>query len=174
MLITVQGTNYISHITCKNIQPTTNYGWTSTHNKYKPSRRSHTNINATSISKRNYKPNVLKDCHTLYGLLCNSPLIPIVLSLYNLVLPWVRSAIHLGHQITTDEDTSADILSSKAIFITKAHELRQELGDQNPEVFIRLVQIYLTSMYGSNLWDLYHNSAGKLFSAWNTLIKKLI
>ena len=102
----------------------------------------------------------------------NSPVIPIMLSLYNLVLPWVRSAIHLGHQITTDEDTSADILSSKAIFITKAHELRQELGDQNPEVFIRLVQIYLTSMYGSNLWDLYHNSAGKLFSAWNTLIKK--
>ena len=101
----------------------------------------------------------------------NSPVIPIMLSLYNLVLPWVRSAIHLGHQITTDEDTSADILSSKAIFITKVHELRQELGDQNPEVFIRLVQIYLTSMYGSNLWDLYHNSAGKLFSAWNTLIK---
>ena len=51
----------------------------------------------------------------------NSPVIPIMLSLYNLVLPWVRSAIHLGHQITTDEDISADILSSKAIFIIKDH-----------------------------------------------------
>ena len=66
MLITVQRANYASHNTCKNIHPTTNYGWTYTHNKYKPSRRSHTNINATSISKRNYKPNVLKECHTLY------------------------------------------------------------------------------------------------------------
>ena len=91
--------------------------------------------------------------------------------LYNLVLPWVKSVIHLGHQITTDEDTSADILSKKAIFNTKVHELRQELGDQKPEVFLRLVQTYLTSMYGSNLWDLYHSSAVKLFSAWNFLIK---
>ena len=49
--------------------------------------------------------------------------------------------------------------------------MRQELGDQHPEVFISLVQIYLTSMYGSNLWDLYHSSAEKLFSAWNFLIK---
>ena len=26
-------------------------------------------------------------------------------------------------------------------------------------------------MYDSNLWDLYHPSANKLFSAWNSLIK---
>ena len=26
-------------------------------------------------------------------------------------------------------------------------------------------------MYGSNLWDLYHPSANKLFSAWNYMIK---
>ena len=49
--------------------------------------------------------------------------------------------------------------------------MRQEFGDQYPEVFIKLVQIYLTNMYGSNLWDLYHLSADKLFLAWNFLIK---
>ena len=97
---------------------------------------------------------------------------PTRLSLYNLTLPWVKSATHLGHTITIDENTSTDILSNKAIFNTKVHELRQELGDQHPEVFIGLVQTYLTSMYGSNLWDLYHNSANRLFSAWNFLIKE--
>ena len=101
----------------------------------------------------------------------NITVVPAMLSLYDLVLPWVESAIHLGHQITKDEDSSKAILSSKAIFNSKVHELRQELGDQYPEVFISLVQVYLTSMYGSNLWDLYHVSAEKMFSAWNFFIK---
>lgn len=101
----------------------------------------------------------------------NIDVVPAMLVLYDLQLPWVTSAIHLGHIINTEEDTSADILSHKAIFNTKVHELRQELGDQHPEVFISLVQTYLTSMYGSNLWDLYHSSADKMFSAWNFFIK---
>ena len=96
---------------------------------------------------------------------------PASLSLYNIMLPWVKSAIHLGHTITTHDVTNFDVLSHKAIFNSKVHELRQELGDQHPEVFISMVQTYLTSMYGSNLWELYHASANKLYSAWNFLIK---
>ena len=56
-------------------------------------------------------------------------------------------------------------------FISKVHVLRQELGDQHPEVFMKLVQLYLTSMYGSNLWNLFGDAAGKLYSAWNMLLK---
>ena len=93
------------------------------------------------------------------------------LSLYNIRIPWVKSAIHLGHLISTNEDTSADILRKRGEFISKIHELRQELGDQHPEVFMQLVQIYYTSMYGSNLWDLFSNSANKLFTSWNVLIR---
>ena len=73
--------------------------------------------------------------------------------------------------LASDNDTSVDILNHNAIFNTKVHEFHQELGDQHPEVFISLVQTYLTSMYGSNLWDLYSCSADKLYSAWNFLIK---
>lgn len=101
----------------------------------------------------------------------NVSVVPTMLTLYNLVLPWVDSALHLGHLITTEEDTSADILIRKGEFNSKVHELRQELGDQYPFVFIQLVRTYLTSMYGSNLWDLYHASAEKLYIAWNFLIK---
>ena len=101
----------------------------------------------------------------------NVNIVPAMLSLYDLSLPWVSTAVHLGHTFTTAEDTSADILSSKGLFNSKVHEFRQEFGDQHPVVFIKLVQIYLTSMYGSNLWDLYHPSANKLFSAWNSMIK---
>ena len=36
---------------------------------------------------------------------------------------------------------------------------------------MRLVQIYLSSMYGSNLWDLFSTSAEKLFVSWNVLLK---
>ena len=101
----------------------------------------------------------------------NVSVVPSMLKLYDLALPWVTSVIHLGHLITSVNDTSADILRNKSIFNTKVHELRQELGDQHPEVFLSLVQTYLTSMYGSNLWDLYHSSADKLYTAWNFLRK---
>ena len=34
-----------------------------------------------------------------------------------------------------------------------------------------LVTIYLTAMYGSNLWDLFSDSANKLFISWNNVIR---
>ena len=34
-----------------------------------------------------------------------------------------------------------------------------------------LVQIYLSSMYGSNLWDLFDCHAEKLYISWNVLIR---
>ena len=91
--------------------------------------------------------------------------------MYNFHLPWVNSAIYLGHLISQDGNSKHDILRRRGEFISKVHELRQELGDQHPDVFTRLVQMYLTSMYGSNLWNLFGEAAGKLYSAWSMLIK---
>lgn len=54
---------------------------------------------------------------------------PVRLSLYNLVLPWVNSAIHLGHLITSNENSSDNILRMRGEFISKTHELQQELGN---------------------------------------------
>ena len=36
---------------------------------------------------------------------------------------------------------------------------------------MKLVSIYLTSIYGSNLWDLFEDSADKLYKSWNIMIR---
>ena len=96
---------------------------------------------------------------------------PASLMLYNYVLPWVQSATHLGHIIHTKGTTDIDILKRRGEFIGKTHSLRQEFGAQNPIVFMRLVQTYLSSMYGSNLWDLYSAPADRLYTTWNILLR---
>ena len=85
----------------------------------------------------------------------------------------MESAIHLGHTICAGavENTSKFILSRRGEFVSKIHELQQELGNQHPHVFIRLVQTYLTSFFGSNLFNLYCDSAEKLYISWNIFIR---
>ena len=96
---------------------------------------------------------------------------PTCLKLYDLDVPWVKSAKHLGHTIHVDENSSHDLLIRRGEFIGKVHSFRQELGSQDPHVFLKLVQIYLGSMYGSNLWDLFSRHAEKLYTSWNILIR---
>ena len=36
---------------------------------------------------------------------------------------------------------------------------------------MKLVSIYLTSFYGSNLWDLFGDSAERLYSSWNIMVR---
>lgn len=96
---------------------------------------------------------------------------PVPITLNKLNLPWVESAKHLGYIINVKSNSNVDISSKKAIFLTKTYSLRQELGVQNPDVFMNLVQIYLCAMYGSCLWDLYSIEATSLFIKWNNLIR---
>ena len=86
-------------------------------------------------------------------------------------LPWVDSHEHLGHMIHKDESMCHDLLNKRGEFISKVHALRQEFGDQSPDVFMKLVNIYFNSMYGSNVWDLFGDAAQKLFVSWNVLIR---
>ena len=101
----------------------------------------------------------------------NIKLIPKVMKVYGSDIPWVQEAQHLGHTINADESTDHDLLKKRAIFISKIHALRQELGDQHPEVFNKLVYAYAGSFYGSNLWDLYTVTSSKLYSAWNRTLR---
>ena len=86
-------------------------------------------------------------------------------------MPWVDSHIHLGHLVHKDESMSHDTLCKRAEFISKVHALRQELGNQHPDVFMKLTSIYFTSFYGSNLWELYGDATRKLYITWNNTIK---
>ena len=36
---------------------------------------------------------------------------------------------------------------------------------------MKLVSIYLTSFYGSNLWDLFGDSAERLYASWNIMVR---
>ena len=91
--------------------------------------------------------------------------------MYNLPLPWVESYKHLGHILHIDESMSHDLLKKRTEFISSLHALRHEIGNQDPDVFMSLVYIYLISLYGSNLWDLYSTTADSLYSTWNIMIK---
>ena len=91
--------------------------------------------------------------------------------LYEKPLPWVDSHDHLGNLIHKNESMSPDLLCKRAEFISNVHSLNQELGGQDPRVLVKLARIYYCSFYGSNLWDLFHESANKLFSTWNSSIR---
>lgn len=101
----------------------------------------------------------------------NTKSVPASIILYGKPLPWVDFHSHLGHIIHKDQCTSHDLYSKRGEFISKVHSLRQELGDQEPEVFLKLVNIYFNSFYGSNLWDLFGAAANKVYTSWNVLIR---
>ena len=86
----------------------------------------------------------------------NSKLAPI--TLHDVNLPWWEETWpHLGHLFHCDQSPHHDLLKKRAQFIGKLHSFRQEFGNIDPLVYTRLVSVYLTSFYGSNLWDLYDN-----------------
>ena len=86
-------------------------------------------------------------------------------------LPWVDSWPHLGHILHIDESPCHDLLMKRGQFISKLHVFRQEFGNVDPIVYMELVSIYLSSFYGSNLWDLYGEDTEKLYKTWNIMIR---
>ena len=100
----------------------------------------------------------------------NTHMHPLNISLNGRDLPWVSSYKHLGHLLHDSEDWDHDLLLKRGTFIGGFHELQQELGLQDSSVMLRLVNTYITSFYGSSLWDLNSESSNKLWTAWNRMI----
>ena len=87
-------------------------------------------------------------------------------------LPTVLQWPHLGVMISTsDESFESDLDDKRKILIGKISSLQQELGDQDPAVFVKLVQIYFLHLYGSSLWDIYSENSTKLWTAWHKFVK---
>jgi len=86
-------------------------------------------------------------------------------------LPWVDNWPHLGNLLSKDESMHHDMLRKRGQFIGKLHSMKQEFGSIDPLVHMKLVKIYLTSFYGSNLWDLYDNNVQHLYSTWNVMVR---
>ena len=96
---------------------------------------------------------------------------PAKIELDGRLLPWVKSAKHLGNILERDNTFSVDIDMKRGKFIGKIHSLMQEFNYATPDVTSKILQIYTTSFYGSNLWNILGKSCEKLYKAWNVAIR---
>ena len=87
------------------------------------------------------------------------------------ILPFVETWPHLGFDLHKDESPDHDLMKKRGQFIGKLYAMRQQLGNIDPLVYTKLVSIYLTSFYGSPLWDLSSESANRLYSSWNIMTR---
>ena len=82
-------------------------------------------------------------------------------------LPWVESADHLGHCLSQMTNMDKDCMRSRAIFIKKTIEIREQLSFANPMQIMQAVQMLCSDAYGCMLWDLCSNKAEQLFRCRN-------
>ena len=62
-------------------------------------------------------------------------------------------------------DRDCDIKRSK--FVGKVHSLTQELHFASSDVVLNLLNVYCTSFFGSNCWNIFSNNCDRFFKAWN-------
>ena len=88
-------------------------------------------------------------------------------------LPWVDRVKHLGNMLESDNSMRADCLAKRGAFIGKVNSLLQEFCTVDHSVMVKLLRTYVTSFYGSNLWDVYSPEVTRIFSSWNVTIRNV-
>ena len=95
-------------------------------------------------------------------------------------LPWVESAKHLGNLLsskvnlgTYSPETKSDLLIKRAIFFEKVHQIKQQFGKYHPRLVLKLLSIYSTAFYGSDLWQINTEEYRKLVRSWNITCKMI-
>ena len=86
-------------------------------------------------------------------------------------LPWVESAVHLGHVLHQSGTMEKDIGSKRAGFIDETVHVRESFEFASPVEVLHAVKLYVGSHYGSMLWELGSDMARQYFNAWNTCVK---
>ena len=89
-------------------------------------------------------------------------------------LIWCKSVKHLGHHLTCCLSCDKDINVKKGQFIACVNNILTEFSFAHHNVKINLLNIYGTSFYGCQLWDLYGNAAKHLYTTWNVALRRLI
>ena len=69
---------------------------------------------------------------------------------------------HLGNLFQSDNSMTRDCKLKRAKFISIIHSLNQEFNFSEPTMVVKLYNIYASSVYGSNLWDLFSVNTKKL------------
>ena len=80
---------------------------------------------------------------------------PVSLQLYGVDLPWVTSAVHLGHELHQLGTMEHDAKVKRAIFIQNSTDIREMFEFAHPAQVLQAVNVYASHFYGSMLWNLY-------------------
>ena len=86
-------------------------------------------------------------------------------------LPWVPHVKHLGNTLQCDNSMQMDMAQKRGKLIGKLNSLSQEFHYVEPEVFVKILNIYAASFYGSSLWDLYSKGCERIYAVWNVAIR---
>ena len=88
-------------------------------------------------------------------------------------LQWVETVKHLGNILKSNNSMKRDCLAKRAQLIGKIHSLLQEFHYAEPAVILRILNIHVTSFYGSSIWDLYSKEVVRVFSTWNVTVRNI-
>ena len=88
-------------------------------------------------------------------------------------LPWVTQVKHLGYMLQADNSMKVDVAQKRGAFIGKINSLLQEFHFVNPDVMIKLMITYTTSLYGSNTWDQCSPDCQRLYTSYNLVIRQI-
>ena len=86
-------------------------------------------------------------------------------------LPWVESAVHLGHTLHQMTSMEKDCQRARAKFIDKNVQLREDLYFAKPDQILKAIQIFCSDAYGSMIWNLKSEASEQFFKSWNTSVK---
>ena len=86
-------------------------------------------------------------------------------------LPWVPHVKHLGNTLQCDNSMKMDIAQKRGKLIGKLNSLSQEFHYVEPQVFVKILNIYAASFYGSSLWNLFSAECDRIYAAWNVAIR---
>ena len=96
---------------------------------------------------------------------------PANLQLYGVDLPWVKTATHLGHELSWECNMEEDMRCKRGAFISKSTEVRESFDFAQPNQILQAVRTYCFDMYGAMTWSLYSDKAKQVFNTWSTCVK---
>ena len=88
-------------------------------------------------------------------------------------LQWNANVKHLGHILSCCSNFDKDLQKKKGQFVACCNNVLTEFSFTHPVVKAQLLNIYGTSFYGCNLWNLYGKSATELYVTWNIALRRL-
>ena len=87
------------------------------------------------------------------------------------LLPWVESAVHLGHVLHQDGTMEKDIKVKRAAYIDDTVQIRESFEFASPAEVLKAVKLYAGSNYGCMLWNLGSDMATQYHNVWTTCVK---